>query len=729
MDSSSFNVLGADHFVVTTTAGASQTAGSPFNVTVTAKTAGGATVTNYTGTVDFSSSDNGSSTQLPASYTFLAGDHGTKTFTGVSLTTVGSQTVVATDDASSLVNGSSTVNVVPAAAASLQLSAPASTTAGTGFATTVTAQDAYGNTATGYTGTVTFSGGGTSPTLPGNYTFTGADDGSHTFTGVTLTQAGSRTVTATDTGTGSITGTSGAINVGAATADHLVFAQEPTSLTAGGTIAPPVKVDIVDTYGNVTSATGPVAVTIKSGTGDPTALLTGTTVRVATAGEATFDDLSIDKAATGYVLTAADASDGLTVTTVDSTSFTVTPVDHFNVTTTASSPLTAGGTFNVTVTAKDAGGTTVTNYDGTVDLSSTDPQVVIPSQYTFVAGDHGSHTFTGVALKTTGSQTITAADDAAPSVSGTSAAVTVVPAATTQLGVTTTAASPQTAGGSFDVTVTAEDAYGNTTPSYTGTIHVTGGGAGATLPGDYSFVAGDHGVKTFTGVTLVTAGSQTITATDTGNGSITGQASVTVGAATAARLALTPTTTTPVAGAADNLTITAFDAYGNTATGYTGDKLLTFLGASSIGLHTPTVTDKTGLPVAFGSPTTITFTSGVASVGGSSNGAMTLYKAAPATILVSDGTIDDSANQPTVTATPAATTSVLAVPSTSTPVAGSSFDVTLTAADTYGNTTPAYRGQVDFTRATTARASHSRPTTPSPPVTPGSTSSQAASSS
>src|SRR5205814_6667886 len=104
-----------------------------------------------------------------------------------------------------------TITVAPAAAATLAATGPGSATAGTSFSTlVVTAKDTYGNVATGYTGTVTFSGGGTSPTLPSNYTFVAGDNGTHTFT-ATLTQAGSRTITATDTVTSGSTGTSATI--------------------------------------------------------------------------------------------------------------------------------------------------------------------------------------------------------------------------------------------------------------------------------------------------------------------------------------------------------------------------------------------------------------------------------------------------------------------------------------------------------------------------------------
>jgi hypothetical protein len=59
----------------------------------------------------------------------------------------------------------------------------------------------------------------------------------------------------------------------------------------------------------------------------------------------------------------------------------------------------------------------------------------------------------------------------------------------------------------------------------------------ATLPADYTFTTADAGVHTFTSqVTLRTAGSQTMTATDTAAGSISGRANVTVSSAAADHL-------------------------------------------------------------------------------------------------------------------------------------------------------------------------------------------------
>src|SRR4051812_32209658 len=68
---------------------------------------------------------------------------------------------------------------------------------------------------------------------------------------------------------------------------------------------------------------------------------------------------------------------------------------------------------------------------------------------------------------------------------------------------------------------------------------------------------------------------------------------VTVNTGVATQLSLSAASTTPTAAVADNLTLTAKDANGNTATGYTGSHSLTFGGAADApsGTH-PTVSNS-----------------------------------------------------------------------------------------------------------------------------------------
>jgi hypothetical protein len=185
-------------------AGPTQTvAGKAFSITVRAVNAAGTTLTGYTGTVHFTSNDPGAT--LPADYGFVAADHGVHTFTGVILTRTGTRFLTAKDTVTGTIAGSWDVKVNPAAATHLRLTAPASVTAGTGFTLTVTALDAFGNVATGYKGTVTFTSTDSSATLPADYTFLATDHGKHSFT-VTLGTPGTWTITAKDTTTATITG-------------------------------------------------------------------------------------------------------------------------------------------------------------------------------------------------------------------------------------------------------------------------------------------------------------------------------------------------------------------------------------------------------------------------------------------------------------------------------------------------------------------------------------------
>src|SRR5205085_12653250 len=114
------------------------------------------------------------------------------------------------------------------------------------------------------------------------------------------------------------------------------------------------------------------------------------------------------------------------------------------------------------------------------------------------------------------------------------------------------------------------DAYGNVVTGYRGTVHFTSSDAQAGLPSDDTFTAADKGVHTFS-ATLKTAGSQSLTATDTANASLSGtEGSIAVAPAAATTLILAGFPTSITAGVSGMAAVTAWDAYGNVATGYTG---------------------------------------------------------------------------------------------------------------------------------------------------------------
>jgi hypothetical protein len=216
------------------------------------------------------------------------------------------------------------------------------------------------------------------------------------------------------------------------------------------------------------------------------------------------------------------------------------------------------------------------------------------------------------------------------------------------------------AGEADNLTITAKDAYGNTAASYTGShdltfgpvadspsgahATVTNGSGTATNFGSTTAITFTEGIAAVSGgkngaMTMVKAGSTSLTVSDGSIANGSGLA-VTVSPGTASSLSLAASTTTPKAGEADNLTITAKDAYGNTAISYNGSHNLTFgpVSDSPSGSHA-TVSSSTGTATNFGTSTAIAFSEGVATVSSGKNGAMTLVKAGSTSLTVSDGSI------------------------------------------------------------------------------------------
>ncbi len=514
------------------------TAGVAINTTVTAKDAFGNTATGYLGTVHFTKTDSGSGSAVPANYAFVAGDNGVHTFTnGVTLVTAGNRTVTATDTVTGSITGTSgTISVNAAAATQLIVSAPGTATAGTAVSVSVTAQDAFGNTATAYTGTVHFTSTDASSVLPANNTLTA---GAGNFN-VTFKTAGNQTVTATDTVTGSITGTSGTIAVSAAAASQLAVSAVGTA-TAG--VAINSSVTALDAFGNTAiSYTGTVKFAA-SDSGGSVVLPTNYTFLPGDNGVHVFFSALTFVTAGTQTLTATDTISGSINGTSSGTLVSAAAANHLAVT--APGTATAGVAINTTVTAQDQYGNTAISYLGTVNFTKTDAGTgsAVPVNYTFVVGDSGVHTFASVVtLVSAGSQSVTATDTVTGSITGTSGSILVNPAATSHFVVT----APATAGPGTPITVTltAEDAFNNLTPAYTGTVAFTlsDTAGGTAVPSNYTFLAGDAGVHTFTsGVTFATPGVQTVTGTDTVSASITGLATVNVGTLNPTPIQLVPT--------------------------------------------------------------------------------------------------------------------------------------------------------------------------------------------
>jgi hypothetical protein len=174
-----------------------------FSFQLTAIDQAGHTVTSYSGTVHFSSSDG--QAVLPANTTL---SNGVGTF-AATLKTAGSQSLTATDTANPSSAGTSgPLGVSPAAASTFTFALPTTIAKGTPFNFQVTARDPFGNVATGYAGTVIL----TSSSLAFGLLPSTLTNGVGDF-GATLGTLGNQTITATDKANSAITGTSNPILV------------------------------------------------------------------------------------------------------------------------------------------------------------------------------------------------------------------------------------------------------------------------------------------------------------------------------------------------------------------------------------------------------------------------------------------------------------------------------------------------------------------------------------
>jgi hypothetical protein len=487
---------------------ATATAGARIDVTITATDPHGNLATRYSGakTLTFSGpadSPDAAAPSYPTSVTFIGGVGDAS----VALPDV--QTTALSATQGEITGTSGPITVSQGAAAILRASIPPNPTAGVVTTLTVAATDAYGNPATHSDGTLQFASTAANAVLPDGGNLTA---GTGTFS-VALDSAGPQTITVTDatepTLTASfkstLTATTPAVMVRSAPA--ATFHLYAPGKAAAGT---PTQFTVIalDVFGNVaTGYTGAVHLT----SSDPSAVLPaeGTLTR----GTGTFP---ITFASAGpLVIVATDPTNSL-ITTAATISVGAPAATAFHLTPPATA--TAGDVFNLTITARDAHGTT-TGFAGAVRFASSDPAAVLPSSSRLT---RGAGTFP-IVFETAGPQTITVTGTAGRAVTGTTQTITVSPAAAA----TFQASAPATAapGTPTTVTVIAIDAFGNIATGYTGPVELTSSDPAAVLPSEGTLT---HGTGTVP-VTFKTAGEQDISASDPTDSLLTSAASVFVG--------------------------------------------------------------------------------------------------------------------------------------------------------------------------------------------------------
>jgi Bacterial Ig-like domain (group 1)/Calcineurin-like phosphoesterase len=492
----------------------------------------------------------------------------------LSSTTVGAKVVSATIGATP-VTQTDTVSVTPAAAASLAFTVQPTTTVATTAITPavqVTARDAFGNRATGFSGTVTVAIG----TNPGGGTLTGtltavADTGVATFANLKIDKAAAGYTLVANSG--ALTqGASNGFTIAVGPATKLAFAVQPSNATAGGAITPAVQVAVQDAGDNLVS-TATNSITIALGNNPSGGSLSGALSAAASGGIAQFSNLSIDKAGTGYTLQATASG----VTTAVSTAFDIGAgaVDHLAYIVQPSTAV-AGVAIApaVQVEVEDAIGNRVTTATTSVTVAILDnPNGGVLSGTATRAAVAGVATFSNLSINKSGTGYSLSAS--ATGLTGdVSADFNIIPATAARASFfvepsATTAGSVITPG----VQVEILDAFGNRVPTATNSVTLTfaaNPGSG-TLSGTatQSAVAG---LASFSDLSIDKVGNgYKLRAGSSGLTPDTSVAfNVTPGPATTLVVTQQPTQTAATAAITPSVKVTARDAQGNTATGFTG---------------------------------------------------------------------------------------------------------------------------------------------------------------
>ena len=670
------NAASAAQLAVMTEPPSSVVAGSGFGLAVDVEDAFGNLVAGFSGSVMLALADNPGNATLGGTVTVNA-SQGVASFAGLTLNKTSSSATL--QAASTGLGGvtTSAITVTPAAAAQLVVASqpPASVTAGQAFGLQVEALDAFGNVATGFSGSVALDladnpGGGS---LTGTFTTT-AVIGVAVFANVMLDEAGVGYVLgASSTGVG--IATSSPFTVTAAAATQLVTTPAPSAGIAAGSEFG-LTVSAEDLYGNlVPSFLGTVTLAIENNPGGAT--LGGATSVTASGGVATFSNLSLNRPGAGYILQAS--SGGLS--SAETANFTVAPAGATQLVILTQPPgsVTAGAGFTVVVEGEDSFGNLGPNFSGSVMLALVNNPGglnAMPGGPLTATADAGLATFNDVLLDKAGAD-YTLQASSGNLIPATTNAITVSAAAATQLAINGPPPATVIAGSPFELVVAGEDPYGNVDPGFSGsvTLALAGNPAGDSLGGTLSENA-SAGLATFAALTLTKAASgDTLHASSSLPDSVT-TSPFQVAAATATQLVVTTEPAPSVtAGSGFGLVVTTEDAYGNLST--------SFSGAVTLALSNNPAGDT------LGGLLTVPVSAGMATFGN-----LTLDKVASGDTLVASSPLGPDVTKPIAVIAAAATQLVVTSQPPASVVAGEPFAVTVTAEDNFGNTDLTYTGQV-----------------------------------
>src|ERR1043166_5002197 len=438
-----------------------------------------------------------------------SGTPGVAAFTDLRIDILGSKQLTASASGLTSVQSSS-FNVSPGAAASLQIQTqpPSTATAGSTFssATVVRLLDAFGNLATNDSSTVVTAArsAGTGTALLGGTTAVTAVNGVATFSTLRYDKAEAITITFSS---GSLTSaTSSTVTVSPAAASKLAIVVPPsTTATAGFVFAQQPQIQIQDQFGNLCTNNSTVTAARSAGSGN----LQGTTNVNAVGGVATFTDLAHNVATN---ITILFSSSGLASTTSGTISVSPSGEHPLAIQTQPSLTATAGVAFaqQPVIRIEDQFNNMVTNDNTTIVMADRNAGSGLLQGDTDILASNGRIVFSNLAHTVATNITIDfSADDL---IGVPSSNININPAAAASLAFT--AQPGDGAAGTFlspSVTIQALDSFGNSVAGLPVSIALTTG-TGA-LSGTTTRSTDTNGVATFNDLSINLAGTKKLTAT------------------------------------------------------------------------------------------------------------------------------------------------------------------------------------------------------------------------
>ncbi|MGN5734218.1 hypothetical protein [Arthrobacter psychrochitiniphilus] len=576
---SSFTVAGPATKLTFTSSPSNSTGGIAFDTdpVVTVQDSAGRTATDATALVTLSISGNPLGAILSCDDNPITPSAGKAEFSECSVNKAGTYTLTAASTGlTSATSASFTILVGPASKLGFTSQPSPTSTGGVPFTAqpTVSIQDAGGNTVTTSTAVVNlFLTETKGASLACAATTRAASSGVASFTGCSIDKPNTSTLTATSAGLAFAFSTVVTNTVGPGA--KLVFTTSPGNGARNAAFPVQPVVTVLDAGGNtVTASSAPITLTLTT-PGTATLACTPNTTKGASSGIATFTGCQVNTNGT-YSLTATSA--GLTKA-LSSTFVMSTPPPRMIFSTQPSASVSADTAFPIqpVITILTANGATATGNTSTITLSLNDAN---GATLTCAANSrkpmNGLAAFSGCSIDKPGVYTLTAKSSNAKIVPINSATITVTgPAAKLAF---TTMPTTGTAGTVFTTqpSVAIHDAAGNATPSTAPVSLTLTTPAGATLSCTANPKAAVAGTASFSGCSINTPGTYTITATSPALENAV-SANLTITAGPAAKLVFTSVPTDGKGGAAfaTQPAVAIQDAAGNTITTSTASVSLT----------------------------------------------------------------------------------------------------------------------------------------------------------